>query len=254
VRRVVNSGRAYFDAARVAIASRAWRGLTLDTSYWFSKNIDTGGDYLGTAYDIDSFRGASQSEDNVNTDLRGLSRFDQPHALLSKVNHVLPAPTAAGRFGRNWNLGAIVLLKSGTPFNISSGSDAPGIGNADGGNNDRVHIVDASILGLTIGNPDTSRELLPRGAFAFMQPGEMRGNIGRHVLRRGGIYNVNASLERAFRTSSELELRLRVESVNFFNTPQFAEPGNMLADPNFGNITNTLNDGRTFRFHLAARF
>ncbi len=254
VRRVVNSARAYFDAARVAIASQSWRGLTLDASYWFSKNIDTGGDYLGTAYDLDSFRGASQSEDNVNADLRGLSRFDQPHALLSKVNYVLPAAPGVWGLGRNWNLGAIVLLKSGTPFNINSGSDAPGTGNADGGNNDRVHIVDAAILGRTIGNPDTSRALLPRGAFAYMQPGEMRGNIGRHVFRRGGIYNVNASLERAFRTSGELELRFRVESVNFFNTPQFAEPGNLLADPNFGNITNTLNDGRTFRFQLAARF
>ncbi|MCC6540221.1 MAG: hypothetical protein IT162_21920 [Bryobacterales bacterium] len=254
VRRVVNSARAYFDAARVGIASQAWRGLTLDAAYWFSKNIDTGGDYLATAYDQDSFRGASQSEDNVNADLRGLSRFDQPHALLSKVNYVLPAPAAAGRLGRNWNLGAIVLMKSGTPFNLNSGSDAPGSGNADGGNNDRVHIVDPAILGRTIGNPDTARAQLPRSAFAFMQPGEMRGNIGRNVFRRGGIYNVNASLERAFRTSNEVELRLRLESVNFLNTPQFAEPGATLADPNFGNITNTLNDGRTFRFQLAARF
>jgi hypothetical protein len=31
---------------------------------------------------------------------------------------------------------------------------------------------------------------------------------------------------------------------------QFAEPGLELANQNFGQITNTLNDGRTFRFTL----
>lgn len=48
----------------------------------------------------------------------------------------------------------------------------------------------------------------------------------------------------------EQRLRFRAESVNLFNTPQFAEPGFDLVLPNFGQITNTLNDGRTFRFWL----
>jgi hypothetical protein len=47
-----------------------------------------------------------------------------------------------------------------------------------------------------------------------------------------------------------MRLTIRAESVNLFNTPQFAEPGVELASQNFGQITNTLNDGRTFRFHL----
>jgi hypothetical protein len=42
--------------------------------------------------------------------------------------------------------------------------------------------------------------------------------------------------------------------VNFFNTPQFAGPGDNLAAPNFAQITNTLNDGRTFRFTLRLAF
>ena len=49
-------------------------------------------------------------------------------------------------------------------------------------------------------------------------------------------------------------LTVRAESVNFFNTPQFAGPGDNLASPNFGQITNTLNDGRTFRFTLRLGF
>jgi hypothetical protein len=49
-------------------------------------------------------------------------------------------------------------------------------------------------------------------------------------------------------------MTFRAESINFFNTPQFAQPGTSLAAPNFGQITNTLNDGRTFRFLLRFNF
>ena len=45
-----------------------------------------------------------------------------------------------------------------------------------------------------------------------------------------------------------------VESINAFNTPQFARPGADLSGANFGVITNTLNDGRTFRFTLRFAF
>jgi hypothetical protein len=46
----------------------------------------------------------------------------------------------------------------------------------------------------------------------------------------------------------------RAEAINLFNTPQFAEPGSQLSSPNFGQITNTLNDGRAFRFTIRLSF
>jgi hypothetical protein len=49
-------------------------------------------------------------------------------------------------------------------------------------------------------------------------------------------------------------LQFRAESINFFNTPQFAAPNSNLVSPSFGAITNTLNDGRTFRFRLQMQF
>ena len=70
----------------------------------------------------------------------------------------------------------------------------------------------------------------------------------------GGIYNINASLEKSWRARAETEMRFRAESVNFLNTPQFAEPGYQLAESTFGAITNTLDDGRTFRLQLGFRF
>ncbi len=252
VRKVTNGSRGYFDAFRTMLVVPKARGWNLDLSYWFSKAIDNGADYTSTSHDVDSFRFRSQYEYNSHKDLRGLSRFDSPHALLARANYAVPAwkPRRMGR----WSLNTVSLLKTGTPFSISTGSDAPGFGNVDGISGDRPNVVDVSVLGRTIGHPDSSRQLLPKSAFGFIPVGELAGNIGRNVFRRGAIRNVNASASGQWQLPKERTLLFRVESNNLTNTAQFAEPGFNLTDPNFGVITNTLNDGRSFRFVLRLGF
>jgi hypothetical protein len=137
---------------------------------------------------------------------------------------------------------------------VLSGSDGPGFGNVDGSNGDRPNVVDPSILGRKIGHPDTSRQLLPASAFAFIRAGEQRGNLGRNTFRRGGIRNMNAALSRSWRLASERSVVFRAESVNLTNTAQFAEPNADLTSPAFGMITNTLNDGRAVQFTLQLHF
>ena len=151
-------------------------------------------------------------------------------------------------------MSTIFLAKTGSPFTVFSGSDGPGFGNVDGSPGDRPNLVDPSVLGRTIGHPDTSTALLPRSAFSFMGPNDARGNLGENTFRRGGIRNLNAAISRTWSLAPEKSLTLSVESINFLNTPQFAEPGTDLTSPNFGQITNTLNDGRTFQFQLRFRF
>ncbi|HBY61194.1 MAG TPA: hypothetical protein DEH78_15335 [Solibacterales bacterium] len=255
IRRVTNGSRAFFDAVRTSFLIPSWRGLSLDASYWFSKAIDLGGDYTNVAHDNDSFRFRSQGEFDVHGDMKGRSRFDQPHAALLRLNYALPRPASgwARRLGA-WSMSSVILAKSGTTFNLQTGSDAPGFGNVDGIGGDRPNVVDPSVLGRTIGHPDVSRALMPRSAFTYVQPGQERGNMGRNVLRRAPIRNWNAGLTGDFAVRGERRLRVGAEAVNLTNTPQFAEPGLSLTDTNFGAITNTLNDGRTFRFQVSVAF
>ena len=97
--------------------------------------------------------------------------------------------------------------------------------------------------------------LLPRSAFAYFQaPAQMRGNIGRNTFRKGKIANLNASIARTWAVHADWTMLLRAEAINLSNTPQFADPGRSLTSPNFGQITNTLNDGRTIRFSLRLGF
>jgi hypothetical protein len=241
---VLNGSRGYFDAARVSLVVPRWKGLSLDASYWFSKAMDLGSSYTNTAYDGDSRLSRSQTEFETQRDMRGLSSFDQPHSFLWRAAYAV----------RGWSVSAVALAKSGTPFNVGTGSDGPGYGNVDGNGGDRPNLLDASVLGRTVGDPDTSARLLPRSAFALLRVGEEAGNLGHNTFRKGGIRNLNAALSHSWVLRSEKRLTLRAESINLFNTPQFAEPGADLALANFGQITNTLNDGRTFRFGLQFGF
>ena len=147
-----------------------------------------------------------------------------------------------------------MLLKTGTPFIIQTGSDAPGFGNVDGVAGDRPRILDPSILGRTIDHPDTSRQLLPKSAFGFLRASDPAGDLGRNVFRKDGIQNVNFAVSRSWKLAGESTLMFRAESINLFNTPQFAYPGNDLTGGNFGQITNTLNDGRTFNLTMRLSF
>ena len=228
-------------------------GFTIEAAYWFSKAMDLGADYTNTAYDVDSRLSRSQSEFETQKDRKALSLFDQPHSFLARASYEFPMTHTQSwveHITNGWLASAVILVKNGTPFSVTT-LDGPGFGNVDGNGNDRPNLVDTSILGRTIGSPDTSVSRLPRSAFSFMQPTDESGSLGANVFRRGGIHNVNAAISKVWRIRSEQRLTFRAESINLFNTPQFAEPGSVLGTPEFGTITNTLNDGRTLRFGLS---
>lgn len=250
-----NGSRAFYDAGLVTISSPNWHRLSVTGSYWFSKALDLGTDYTFTGVGNGSRENAGQSGVDAHKDQKGRSSFDQPHSGLVQLAYDTGRHSGFfGRLARNWVVASVILIKSGTPFDLHAGSDGPGFGNVDGLQGDRIMILDPSILGRTIGDPDTSQQLLPRSAFRYMNaPLEMQGNVGRNVFRKGKIANVNASIQRVFAVR-DWQVTLRAESVNFFNTPQFAGPGDNLAAPNFAQITNTLNDGRTFRFTMRLAF
>jgi len=250
-REIANTARAYYDAGKISYTLASKNGLTIDSAYWFSKAIDTGATFVNIAAGDDSNQGHSQVADNINGDLRGLSNFHQTNAYLSRVSYQLARRT---NLLRDWRFSGVFVAKSGTPFSVITGSDAPGYGNVDGVSGDRPNLVNRSILGKTFSHPDQAPKILTRESFAFIEPTAARGNLGMNTFRRAGFRNLNLSVERRFPIRQDNAISFRAESINATNTPQFAEPVWDLSNPAFGKITNTLNDGRTFRFSLSLEF
>jgi hypothetical protein len=254
LREARNASKAYFDAARITFRAPHWHGLTGEASYWFSKAIDTGSAYTNMAAGDEALQGYAQSQSPVAEDLKGPSAFDQSHAAMVRFEYAVSVKGRLARTANGWRVSGTFLAKTGLPFTVITGSDGPGFGNVDGSNGDRPNLLDPSVLGRTIGDPDTSTLLLPRSAFGFILPTESRGSLGANTFRRGGIRNLNAALARTWALHSEMRATFRVESINFFNTPQFAAPGADLSSPAFGKITNTLNDGRSLQFSVQLQF
>jgi hypothetical protein len=259
---VNNGSHGYYDAGKLTLNGPRWHGLSFETSYWLSKAIDTGSDYTNRAAGSDAVQNRSQTEFDYMKDMKGWSNFDQPHSFLARFTYDTPrlgrstsgAKAWANQLLGQWQVSMVALKKSGTPFGIESNSDAPGFGNVDGIRSDRPNLLDPSVLGRTINHPDTSRLMLPLSAFTGLRPGETRGNIGNTTFRKDGVHNINASLSRRWIIAGERSLSLQADSLNLTNSPQFAAPGNSWGTENFGQITNTLNDGRTFNFTLRVAF
>ncbi len=250
VNTITNMGRAYFDAGQLTLDKSFDSGLSMRATYTLSKAIDTGPDFSSTAVNNDERR--SQLEDDVIADLKGPSNFDSRHSFVLGYRWELP-----GAWLRGWAVSGTALFRSGTPFTVETGTDAPPHGNVDSVRQDRPAILDASLLGRSIDDPDTSLGILTRSAFstgATFDSG--RGNLGRNTFRKDGTSNLNLAVSKVFYLSSDQSrsLTLRTEITNLTNHPQFAEPNIAVTSPSFGRITNTLNGGRIIQFALAIRF
>ena len=251
IKQINNAGIAYYDAALLTFEMPLTKGLLVSATYTFSKAIDEGQDFTSTAANRDLLSGRSQSEYESLRDRKGLSNFDSPHGLTLDYSYQLPG----GRrwLLKGWQITGAALWRKGTPMTLYVGSDAPGFGNLDGSPSDRPNIVDSSILGVTLGHPTTAPLILSRDRFAYIQPGQLAGSIGRNTFRKASIANLNAAISKQWNWH-ESTMQLRGEAYNLTNTPQFDEPQRNLSSPSFGRITNTLNDGRVLQLGIAVHF
>lgn len=247
VRNVTNRGRAYFDAAQLSVDKVFSQGLALRATYTFSKALDTGTDFSNTGVRTP----IPQVEELGLADLKARSRFDAPHSFLIGYSYVSPS------WMGGLTLSGATILRDGTPFNVEVGTDSPPFGNVDGERNDRPSILDTSLLGASVDHPDIAQNVLRPEAFdmsaAFR---EGRGNLSRAAFRKDGTTNFNVSVSRSFAVPPDRTrtILIRAEFINAFNHPQFAAPTSNLTDPNFGQITNTVNAGRIVRFTLRFSF
>jgi hypothetical protein len=255
-RYILNAGIGYFDAAQSAWEFNFRRGLAGGVSYTFAKAIDEGPDFAATAANKDILSFRSQYQYESLKDRRGLSNFDSPHSLLLYYAWDIPSPLGRWRYlAAGWQISGVNMWKAGTPLTLFIGSDAPGYGNVDGGGSDRPNILDPSILGATIANPDVAPLIIRRDRFSYIPAGGNAGSLGRNTFRKSAIWNWNAAITKQWRFVSDKWLaQFRAEVYNLTNTPQFDEPQRNLTSPSFGKITNALNDGRVFQLGIRLNF
>jgi hypothetical protein len=233
--------------ALVARAEKRFsKGLTFITSYTWSHNIDQANESLdqnlsGTANEYDY-----RSE-------RGNSSLDRRHAFVGSYTYELPfgrGRAFGGGWGRGldallggWQLGGILSLRTGIPFDINYPGDTQNSGTRNRGN--RIGVG-------TLADP-TIDKWFDEFAFVAAAPG-VYGNTGRNILYGPDSRNFDFILGKRFQLPWERHsLQFRFESFNFTNTPTFDIPNSGLRGQSTATI-NSADEPRRIQFALKYSF
>jgi Carboxypeptidase regulatory-like domain/TonB dependent receptor len=244
---VSNDAESWYHGLQAEWAKTLSHGLWFTATYTWSKAIDNTSEA--------TFVGAGDTN-NLGPDKsfgRGQSRFHTPHRFA--LNGAWRIPVFEGRrdwLGAalgGWQLSGVVKLSHGTPFTVID----TGIGDItwDGFSESRPVILDPSILGTSVRDPDASAQGLA-SAFRRALPGDYEQLVGRNTFYGDGVRNVDLGLTKSFYLPTNDRLLIRGEVYNVFNTIRWSFPNNDFANPIFGRITSQFNTARSVQ--IQARY
>jgi hypothetical protein len=250
-------GNANFHALQLRAERRFDRGLSLISSYTWSKAIDNN-DGISASADADAF--FAQDARKLRPE-RGLSSYDVNHRWVFSYVYDLPFGKG-GRFASGtaavnaiiggWKLTGILTLQSGRPFTVLSGRDQSNTG----GGSDRPNLIGE----WHIANPTPDRwfnncTLLANGTLQNCAPGETPvwqinalgtfGNAGRNIVRADGLKNFDLGVYRDFRLTERFNVEFRSEFFNLPNHPNFFLPNQNAISGAFGSISRAAFQSQT---------
>lgn len=199
---------------------RLARGLSILTSYTYSKSIDNTSSFISSGPD----KNFPQNSRNYAAE-RALSSFDMRHRLTASASWTIP-------HSRNLEVRGIFTAQSGQPFSPYLRFDNSNTGNTGGTfGYDRPDVVGSPDLG----DPSPTRWFRTE-AFAMPRPYSF-GNAGRNVLTGPALATMDASVARVFHMKEHFRLTASVEAFNLFNRTNFDLPERFLDEPStFGRV------------------
>jgi hypothetical protein len=220
---VADGANANYNSLSVKATRRFNQGLSVISSYTWSKSIDNTSGIRSQGFDTlfpqNSY--CMQCE-------RGLSSFDVRHRSVTSVLYELPV--GKGKFLNidngalnsvigGWQAGGILTMQTGAPGTLSIGGvDNAGTG---AGGYDRPNSTGLSPY---VSNPTPSR-WLNLAAFTEAPPGQF-GNAGRNTIEGPGIFGFDFEVHKQFKMPFKEGhmLQFRLEAFNVLNHPNWAMP------------------------------
>jgi hypothetical protein len=239
---ISNDAESWYDGLEIEWDKRFSKGLQFQAAYTFSKSVDTTSEA--------TFVGAGDTNQNGPNArfAKGLSRFHVPHRFTLNGSYRLPFFSGdnglLGQVLGGWQLSGVVKLATGTPFSVIDSSAARDLDFDGFGDSSRPVILDRSIIGNHVSDPNTSQQQLPRAAFAPADPAihTIDDLSPRNGFFTPGTKNVDLALAKNFRMPYEgHNLSVRIEAFNAFNQVKFGFPVNDITNVNFGRLTGAAS-------------
>jgi Carboxypeptidase regulatory-like domain/TonB dependent receptor len=228
------SAQSNYHALYARLEKRYARGLSLLSSYTFSKAITNAPQYRNAGGANGSENSPPQDSYNLRAE-RGLASFDVRQHWVNSLVYTLPWKNAVLK---GWQLSTILTLQDGFPFTINLAGDTAGIGGGTGGILIRANPTGTSYQ-LARDQKSTARWFNPA---AFVAPPAFQfGALGRNTVIGPGMVNLDTGVSRTFRIVERVNLQLRGEFFNTVNHPNFNLVGRIINQPNFGAVLSQFD-------------
>src|SRR2546430_1971630 len=193
---------------------------------------------------------------------RGSSDFDITHRFTLSVTYTVRERKARSQLLEGWQLNTIITLQSGQPWGVNdqannfSGANenadrwnffgnpadfksigpngipcfGPGGGGACTGPipaaclSAATAVGPAAVTSLTDPKIGTNYCYMVRNSVLIPNGGGQFGNMGRNIFRDTGFHNMDLSISKSFKFGEKVKAQFRVETFNFINHPNFANP------------------------------
>ncbi|QMV17643.1 TonB-dependent receptor [Granulicella sp. 5B5] len=221
-------------------------------SLWSANSSAIGISTAQNYSDLQEERGPSDNDRRNASSISAVYKIDYYHGDSLLVRNV----------ANGWKVSTIAFFNSGTPFNVTTGSDK----NLDGYNNDRPNLAPGVTKSQIQLGGHRSRfveansgwfNTMVNGAPAFVAngpgvaggigPGGADGNVPRDYLVGPGYRDIDMAVERDFVLPRGTGFEFRAEATNAFNMVSLNNPTGTLSAANFGQISGAA-PMRIFQF------
>jgi hypothetical protein len=234
-----------YHGLQTTLTARNYHGLDFVAGYTYAHAID----------DLSSNWVAYLPQDSHNPGRdRGSSDFDLTHRFTLSVTYSLPEKKTRSQLLEGWQLNTIITMQSGQPWGVNDQSFnfARANENSDrwnfygnpsdfksqgpnalpyfAGNSNAACAAKATALDGTDATQPFTTALGIAGCYAngnsILIPNGIGkfGTMGRNIFRDTGFHNVDLSISKSFKFGERAKAQFRVETFNFLNHPNFANP------------------------------
>ncbi len=228
-----NSAWSNYDALQLQYRRPLSRGLQAILNYAWSHSLDNASN--------DVVAGLSNTIISAQHDY-GSSDFDVRHSFSAAFTYAVPSPAIPRPLtllAKDWSIDAVIVCRSGFPFNGAVIFASPG---AAGGAFSRPDLVPGQPFWITNAQAPGGKSLNPN-AFS-VPPTPRQGSESRNDIPGFGLTQVDLSISRKFPITERIRLQFRADAFNVLNHPSFTNP---FAYVEFGSLflesTQMLNNG-----------
>jgi outer membrane receptor protein involved in Fe transport len=246
-----------YNGLQISVVKRLSQHISVNGFYIWSKALASAS--LQTTGNIGNSAG-TEPEDYYNLGLER-QRTDNDQREQAVISTVWK-PDYFGHFNpiartllNGWSISAIVTMRSGKPFAITSGTDD----NLDGDNNDRPNVLPGKFAHVVNNGGSRALErkqwfdttaycrIASAGCPAGGGPSGLDGLVRVNSLDGPGYKDVDAALFRDFSIYERVKFQFRGEATNVFNFVNLGNPGGTLSSPSSFGIISGQATGTNMR-------